>query len=103
MAATRDIAGVAEEEKNIYNLLQQANFAADGTAPQANPMFPPTPTNAPLNAGNYTPIRSQGEDLTNPGKSLQQDIRSMLSNNSNIQLSEEALQLINEIERRCLT
>ena len=64
MGVTRDIAGVAEEEKGIYQLLQQANLAAGGEpAPQARPLFPPTPTNYSnyaQNDANYTPIRGQG-------------------------------------------
>ena len=40
--------------------------------------------------------------MSNPGRALQQDIRSILTQSGNVQLSEEGLQLINEIERRCL-
>ena len=73
---TRDIAGVAEEEKGIYQLLQQANLAASGGEPAQ-------PVSANY-ADNYTPIRGQREDLTNPGKALQQDIKSILTQNRNV-------------------
>lgn len=91
MGATRDIAGVAEEEKGIYQLLQQASLAAGGEAPaQAQPSQPVFPSNSNYvqNSANFTPIRGQYQEQGHPGKALQQDIRSVLAQNSNVELSE---------------
>jgi hypothetical protein len=95
-SVTRDLSRAAETEEGIYNLLKGANVAAG-----ENPVTSTSNNYAP--SANYTPIRgSHNEEAANPAKNLQQDIRAMLSRNGNVQLSEEALQLIDEIERRCL-
>lgn len=95
MTATRDIAGIAEEEQRIYNMLEQTNFAAGQTTVPTQPNFPPTPTHNVPTSANFTPIRSQTEEPVNAGKNLQQDIRTMLAQSGDVQLSPEALQLIN--------
>jgi hypothetical protein len=79
---------MTEAEKGIYNLLQQADMEGLPTG-YAPPQGPPS---------TYTPIRAPEET----GKNLQRDIKSIIERNTHVHLSEEALQLINEIERRAL-
>lgn len=81
------MAGVAEAEKGIFSLLQNADVE-NVTAP-GQPYAP---------SANYTPIRGQPDDT---GKNLQKDIKTLIGN-SRVNLNEETSQLINEIERRAL-
>lgn len=79
-AVHQEMAGVIKEEREVYDLLGRADH--DSFRPSAPP--------------HYTPARDD------PASSLQRDIKSTILQNSHVQLSEEALQLINEIERRAL-
>lgn len=83
-AVQAEMAGVIKEEQYISDLLGRTEN--DG-------FRPPAPTGPSFS---FTPHR---EDH---GSSLQRDIKSVILQNSHIQLPEEALQLINEIERRAL-
>lgn len=58
MTVTRDVAGVAEEEQKIYNMLEQGNFSAAEPTVQTQPNYPPTPTHQVPTSANFTPIRS---------------------------------------------
>lgn len=84
-----------DAEKGVYGLLQQADFE-----PQIRPSNESVSV-AP-NPQHYTPIRSQPEESVHPGKSLQKEIRNVIDQNRHIALSEDALQLIDEIEKRSL-
>jgi hypothetical protein len=75
-AVHKEMGGVIEAERGVYNLLNQAD--------QEN--FRP---NAPGNQ--FTPIKPDDYRSSN----LQKDIKSMIMQNSHIQLPEEAHQLIN--------
>ena len=75
-------------------MLGQTNLAAgETTVPtQPNyvptqPNYPPTPTNHQVTSANYTPIRSHNQEQNNAGNNLQQDIRGMLAQNPNVQLT----------------
>lgn len=70
---------MAEAEKGIYNLLQQADMEGTGyAASQAPPV-------------SYTPVRGPDDSE----KNLQRDIKSIIDRNPQVHLTEEALQLIN--------
>jgi hypothetical protein len=75
------MAGVIREEQDVLNLLARTD----------HDNFRPAPT-----ASHYTPHREEHPN------NLQRDIRSTILQNGHIQLPEEALQLVNEIERRAL-
>ena len=56
MTVTRDIAGVAEEEQRIYNMLEQTDLAAgDNTTVPTQPNYLPTQANYPVTQQNYQP------------------------------------------------
>ena len=59
MSVTRDIAGVAETEKGLLNMLEHANLAAGQPSMPSESHYPPTPTHVAPSSSNFTPVRGQ--------------------------------------------
>jgi len=74
------MAGIIKEEREVADLLGRTDHEAFRQQAPAH----------------YTPARDDH------GSALQRDIKSIILQNSHTQLPEEALQLVNEIERRAL-
>ena len=88
-AVNRDLNSLIQAEKGVHDLLQQ-------TEPAAPSMSGPPGTPIP---STITPIRPVKEDTSSQ---LHHDIGSIIRKNSHVPLNEEALRLIDEIERRAM-
>lgn len=69
------------------SMLEHASLAAGEPSMPTETHYPPTPTHVAPSSSNFTPIRGHQDEAGDPGKAMQQDIRNIMANKGNVQLT----------------